>query len=57
MDIAQQSHEPSLPWYRYGMVWMVILLPLMVVAASTVTVYIAHQNAPVITTPATNVQK
>lgn len=57
MDMAQQSHETELPWYRYGMVWMVILLPLMVVLASSYTVYIAHQNAPDITPPAVTQQK
>ena len=38
----------TLPWYRYAMVWMVILLPLAVVVASMITIVIAHQNAPVI---------
>ena len=34
------------PWYRIGMVWLMIGLPLIVVVASMVTVVIAHQNAP-----------
>ena len=38
--------EPSLPWYRYGMVWMVIALPFIVVVASMVTMSIAFKNAP-----------
>ncbi len=46
MDIVQNTQEIELPWYRYGMVWMVILLPLLVVAASSVTIYIAYDNAP-----------
>lgn len=37
----------SLPWYRYGIVWLVVILPLIAVAASITTLYIAHQNAPV----------
>lgn len=40
---AQQSPEP---WYRVGMVWLMIGLPFIVVVASLVTVTIAYQNAP-----------
>ena len=44
---TSMSHvEKSLPWYRYGMVWMVIALPLIVVAASMVTISIAFSNPP-----------
>lgn len=43
-----QTEQPSLPWYRYGMVWMVILLPLTVVVASMITIAIAINNAPTI---------
>lgn len=35
-----------LPWYRYPMVWFVILLPMSVVAASFVTMAIAFEHAP-----------
>lgn len=39
----------SLPWYRYGIVWLVWLLPAIAVAASLTTLYIAAQNQPQIT--------
>ena len=47
------SHDTSdnleqQPWYRHGMVWMVIALPLAVVVASMVTISIAIDSAPVI---------
>jgi hypothetical protein len=34
------------PWYRIGMVWLMIALPVIAVVASLITVGIAHQNAP-----------
>jgi len=43
-----QTENTSLPWYRYGMVWMVILLPLIVVVASIITMAIAIKHAPII---------
>lgn len=60
MDMAQNAQgfskeiteEVELPWYRYGMVWMVILLPMLVVVASSFTIYIAYDNAPDIVPPA-----
>jgi len=52
MDMLQNSQEIELPWYRYGMVWMVILLPMLVVLASSFTIYIAYSNAPDIVPPA-----
>ena len=36
------------PWYRFGMVWMIIALPLIVVVASLITVSIAFKNAPIV---------
>jgi hypothetical protein len=33
-------------WYRNGMLWMVILLPLLVVVASIITITIAFTNKP-----------
>ena len=33
------------PWWRYGMVWMVIAGPLVVVVAATVTAVIAFRGA------------
>ena len=44
----QDSDVDEKPWYQYGMVWMIIMLPLLVVVASMVTVVIAHNNAPII---------
>lgn len=40
----------SPPWYKVGMVWIMIGLPFVVVVASMVTLVIAHQNAPIIIT-------
>jgi hypothetical protein len=41
---------PARPWWRYGMVWLVISGPLVVVVAATVTAVIAARGAdPVIT--------
>ena len=36
------------PWYRVGMVWLMIGLPMSAVVASMVTLVIAHQNSPII---------
>lgn len=36
----------TVPWYRVGMVWLMIGLPFIVVVASMITVTIAVQNAP-----------
>jgi hypothetical protein len=44
----------SPPWYKVGMVWVMIGLPFSVVVASMVTLVIAHQNAPIIITDTTN---
>ncbi|MEM7359058.1 MAG: hypothetical protein AAF431_08175 [Pseudomonadota bacterium] len=44
----------SLPWYRYPMVWFVIMLPMSVVVASFITIAIAFENAPQLV-PAKNV--
>ncbi len=41
------------PWYKVGMVWVMIGLPFAVVIASTVTFVIAHDNAPLIVTDST----
>ena len=46
MHSQQHTSKESLAWYRYPMVWMVILLPALVVVASMFTIVIAHQNAP-----------
>lgn len=44
----------QVPWYKVGMVWLMLGLPLAVVVASLVTVVIAHKNAPIIITQATD---
>lgn len=42
----KNTTETTRPWYRYGIVWLVIILPMIAVTASITTLYIAHQNAP-----------
>lgn len=48
---TNDSTQKTLPWYRYGIVWLVIILPAIAVTASITTVIIAHQNAPEINKP------
>ena len=48
---SAKTIETSLPWYRYGIVWLVVILPLIAVAASVTTLFIAHENAPEINAP------
>jgi uncharacterized protein len=49
-SFATSSNPPALPWWRYGMVWLVISGPLVVVVAATITAVIAVRGAdPVIT--------
>lgn len=43
---AANTLDSQPPWYRVGMVWLMITLPLIVVLASLLTVAIAYQNAP-----------
>lgn len=45
---TKEASEGNQPWYRVGMVWMVIALPLTVVVASMITISIAIDSAPVI---------
>ena len=42
---AQQQARPARPWWRYGMVWMVIGGPLVVVVAGIATAVIAFRGA------------
>ena len=49
-----QAQSESTPWYRYPMVWFVIMLPMSVVIASFITIAIAFDNAPQLV-PAKNV--
>lgn len=48
MNVKDQI-EQSPPWYRVGMVWLMIGLPAIVVVAALCTAVIAHKNAPQIT--------
>ena len=41
-----ESTTHQLPWYRYGIVWLVVILPLIAVAARLTTLYIAIDNQP-----------
>lgn len=47
-EIQPSSNSIGLPWYRYAMVWIAILLPACVVVASIFTMVIAFKNAPMI---------
>ena len=47
---AQVRQQKSPPWYKVGMVWVMIGLPAIVVVAALCTAVIAHKNAPEITT-------
>ena len=49
MNTNNKAKHQHPPWYRVGMVWLMIGLPAIVVVASLITVVIAHQHAPEIT--------
>jgi uncharacterized protein len=54
MSISRNVHPadkpPVVPWWRFGMVWLVISGPLVVVVAAIITAVIAVRGAdPVIT--------
>lgn len=52
MQARQQAERVARPWWRYGMVWMVISGPLVVVVAGIVTAVMAFRGAdPVVTAP------
>jgi hypothetical protein len=52
MQAQQQTTRVARPWWRYGMVWMVISGPLVVVVAGIATAVIAFRGAdPVVTAP------
>lgn len=42
------TEQPERPWWREGMVWLVISGPAVVVVAGLVTAYIAHSGADVV---------
>lgn len=54
LNVSKQFMKPTTvetdntPWYKIGMVWMMIGLPMTVVVASMITLVIAHRNAPII---------
>ena len=41
----KNTQQPSRPWWRYGLVWLVIAGPAVVVVAGTVTAVIAARGA------------
>ena len=45
MNHASLPHGDDLPWYRYPLLWLAILLPASSVVAGLVTLYIAVTNA------------
>ncbi|WP_326537162.1 nitrogen fixation protein FixH [Pseudorhodoferax sp.] len=50
--MQEQQTPVARPWWRYGMVWMVIGGPLVVVVAGIATAVIAFRGAdPVVTAP------
>lgn len=49
MSINDQTKQKSPPWYKVGMVWLMLGLPAVVVVAALCTAVIAYQNAPEIT--------
>lgn len=49
-SVAQPSLEDQ-PWWRHGMVWLVVGGPLAVVVAGLFTVYIAVQGADAVVSP------
>jgi hypothetical protein len=53
MNRNEQRSEPTTPWWRVGMVWLVVGGPLTVVVAACVTAAIAwHDADPVVTSGA-----
>lgn len=59
MSSTSNSLQEALPWWRFGMVWMVVGGPAVVVVASLTTFYIAASHPdPVLTeTPRTALQE
>ena len=50
MQLSAQQAPVARPWWRYGMVWMVISGPLVVIVAGIATAVIAFRGAdPVVT--------
>ena len=59
MNNARSVQQEGLPWWRFGLVWMVFGGPAVVVVAGFITLYIAVTNPdPVLqVTPRTAVQE
>ncbi len=45
MKIIPSTSQPTQPWYRYGMVWLLLAGPVIVILAGVATAYIA-MSAP-----------
>jgi uncharacterized protein len=45
MAVAVHTEESTRPWWRHGLVWLVIGLPLSAVVAGTITAVIAVRGA------------
>lgn len=52
--MKESNSSGDSPWYKVGMVWLMIGLPAVVVVASMTTLVIAHKNAPTIITHSEN---
>ena len=44
-DKPRTDPDPGAPWWRYGMVWLVLSGPAVVVVASFVSAYLAYHGA------------
>ncbi len=59
MNDLPVCNEPPLPspWWRYGMMWLVVGGPLVVVVAATVTAVIAIRGADVLVDDSASMQR
>ena len=59
MNDVRSVQQEGQPWWRFGLVWMVLAGPAMVVVAGFITLYIAITNPdPVLTvTPRSGIQE
>ena len=51
MTPEKNETPPSAPWYRHGMVWMIISGPAIVIVAGFVTLYLAIRTPDPVITP------
>jgi hypothetical protein len=50
---SPETNPPAAPWWRFGIVWLVLGGPAVVVVAAIATAVIAYRGAdPVVTVPA-----